>query len=352
MVLSELVSVALKRNPATIFKIQWRGSKFGQAVGVILYLVFTSTVSDADEELGLHSSGTRDPLSLAYKGLLADAEVINPMGDNMIQKYCNIQVKALEGFLQSPGYPDYYPKTENCTWKVPVRSGQEVALTLLDVDLKVPDVFSGAQTCNDSLKIMNGSQVLRSICGGVVSSTTINISAVDVRVTLYSGGFQPKRGVFISYKVYHCGDLETPHRASMANSTPSVFIFSCEDGYLYQDTLLQSRVLQCLQNVWNDTLPAACVSINQLLDSGNQSVLDVLHAFIKRRRSMSIWEFLSGRMSDIVLPLVIVLILIIGNAVFLLYLFHLRHRNLNRRGVPALLLEDTEDERKPEGTLS
>ena len=163
--------------------------------------------------------------------------------DNMIQKYCNIQVKSLEGFLQSPGYPDYYPKTENCTWKVPMRIGQEVALTLLDVDLKglrvftcfllhlsgwswyeqlllskllVPGVFSGAQTCRDSLKIMNSSQVLHSICGGVISSTTINISAVDVHVTLYSGGFQPKRGVFISYKgLNYCEPI--------ANYTDQVF---------------------------------------------------------------------------------------------------------------------------------
>ena len=84
MVLSEPISVTLKRNPATIFKIPWRGSKFGQAVGVILCFLFTSTASDAAEELSLHSTGTKNPLSVTYKGFHVDAKVLSPMEGKLI----------------------------------------------------------------------------------------------------------------------------------------------------------------------------------------------------------------------------------------------------------------------------
>jgi len=55
-------------------------------------------------------------------------EAVPPCGKEIRNRY--------GGYIESPGYPVAYPANSNCVWTIHVRRGEEVLLTIIDIDLE------------------------------------------------------------------------------------------------------------------------------------------------------------------------------------------------------------------------
>lgn len=52
------------------------------------------------------------------------------------QKAAIRQPVLQQGFISSPGYPQYYVGESNCSWRISVAKGAQIRLTILDINLR------------------------------------------------------------------------------------------------------------------------------------------------------------------------------------------------------------------------
>lgn len=57
------------------------------------------------------------------------------------QKAAIRQPVLQQGFISSPGYPQYYIGDSNCSWRISVPKGERIRLTILDISLRCKKIF-------------------------------------------------------------------------------------------------------------------------------------------------------------------------------------------------------------------
>uniref|UniRef100_UPI00398F64EE cubilin n=1 Tax=Pristiophorus japonicus TaxID=55135 RepID=UPI00398F64EE len=148
--------------------------------------------------------------SLAYIHFSSDASV-NGSGFRLqfeasIEE-CGGELTADTGTISSPNYPNHYPDSRECQWRITVQVGRRVTLTFNDLRLKAH------QHCNyDYVAIYNGLQPnsprLQKYCGIVDTGTQVMSSGNTMRVVFVTdvsvsdGGFS---ATYTSEKDAVCG---------------------------------------------------------------------------------------------------------------------------------------------------
>lgn len=58
-----------------------------------------------------------------------------------------------QGFISSPGYPQYYVGESNCSWRISVPKGEQIRLTILDISLRCKRILQMNMCISNPTKI-------------------------------------------------------------------------------------------------------------------------------------------------------------------------------------------------------
>ncbi|CAH1274043.1 CSMD3 [Branchiostoma lanceolatum] len=120
------------------------------------------------------------------------------------------------GSFSSPGWPDPYPLSTNCTWQINVNSGKVVLIRFDDFDLE-----HGGRTCIwDSLRIHDGpnmsAPMIANLCGSYVGPVTTTGSSAFV--VFHSDESVTDSGFFATFKAWN--DTLIPYSTTVSTQLP------------------------------------------------------------------------------------------------------------------------------------
>ncbi|XP_030752445.1 uncharacterized protein LOC115879666 isoform X2 [Sitophilus oryzae] len=233
-----------------------------------------------------------------------------------IHRYCNSQVRLDEnisaGLLHNPGYPRFYAGQRKCTWKITAPSQKRISLRILDLALFDTRV-SSITDCKDVLQIKDTNQVIFSTCKQGYPPDEIRSGSESVEVVLRSRHeINARRGVLIYFQTVGCQVPEPPKQGYLVSKNDSYASFTCCRGYLFPDTRTKSRTIECQGVNWNISLP--------LLDCEEAHKLESV-------RSRKVKLEPPDMSSDLALPITIIILLFVVNAVVLYYIQKARKKN-------------------------
>ncbi|XP_023239859.1 uncharacterized protein LOC111638391 [Centruroides sculpturatus] len=257
--------------------------------------------------------------------------------ESWLHRYCNTHITATEGYIMSPGYPLYYPQLSACNWNVEGGEGQTVLVSVLHLSMSLPSQYYGRYVCHDSsISIMEGSNKLFTGCGESLETLkAIESETNEISMQLFSSSFTPASGFLFYFKLQGCATLPAPLNGHLVYRNGSVAIYNCCRGYLFNDTLESSRTLQCTeQNRWNSSLPA-CLSLEELGETHNLTDFseNLLLPTNTTENEALVEPVVSSDtfLEDIIIPTVILVALLVGNAVILYIILHIRRRQKQKQ---------------------
>ncbi|XP_046403501.1 uncharacterized protein LOC124169071 [Ischnura elegans] len=262
-----------------------------------------------------------------------------------------------EGFVASPGYPNYYVMKGDCQWLIrPRLPGQRVQVTLLDVSLR--GVGPHEQECPDWLEVstvatpsgpdqeQGEERVLLSGCGEAPEAVRFESPQGALRVALRSSSptIYTKRGVLFHYKALGCGwpNPDTPKDGYLVTRNATAAYYMCCVGFKFPDTGIRQRELRCDEEhgLWRiheprgateGLLPDCIIDGDSILVKGN--ITKKLSAFPDNSKSTEKLKMKKAWMEtdlmfDILIPTIIIGILLFGNGIIIFIIFQIKKRKL------------------------
>ncbi|XP_032808661.2 CUB and sushi domain-containing protein 3-like isoform X1 [Petromyzon marinus] len=173
---------------------------------------------------------------------------------------CGGYIHASSGIILSPGYPDYYPNTLNCTWTVEVSHGKGVQFTFHTFHLESSHdylLITENGSFSQPLARLTGSTLPPVLHAGVFG----NFQAQLRFISDFSMSYEGFNITFTEYNLEPCKDPGMPAYSRREGSTftvGDVLSFSCFAGY----RLVGMPKLTCQgggRHVWSSPLPR-CVA--------------------------------------------------------------------------------------------
>ncbi|XP_054155897.1 uncharacterized protein LOC128954347 [Oppia nitens] len=268
--------------------------------------------------------------------------------------YCNQNFTANYGYIANPGYPKYYPPYENCAWTITGGEGQVVQVDILDVAIKEPDPrpqssssmsgngYSGGSSssssssqrkkvnykCSDQLVLMEAQTQMLSLCGEVKTNLVqYRTKSNKLTISFNSYGFSPTRGLLLRYSLQNCPTLPAPRNGHLITRNGSFAYYSCCLDYVFEDTKQSDRILYCeYGNHWNSSL-SQCISTKELSMSSSLTLSnDSNNPPITGPLDRDSDDYYGSYYSDILIPILLMIALLAGNAVIIWVLFRLKRK--------------------------
>ncbi|CAL1265966.1 unnamed protein product [Larinioides sclopetarius] len=245
--------------------------------------------------------------------------------EKKIDKFCNIKITGTSGYISSPGYPRFYPKVSNCTWNLESSVKQEMKITLLDMDLRPGIQTKGKELCPDSLVILENSHKVLYTCGQADEKKRIPVLTTggQVQITFKSNEFLPSRGFLLYYKFNGCQKLPPPRLGYLVYSNNRSAMYMCCKGHVFNDTLSNSLLLQCVDGTyWNGTV-SQCLTVKEALRYRNNNTddldgheADVVEVYLRKYKYIE----------EILIPAACVVGLVFGNVAIILLIQKIRKK--------------------------
>lgn len=256
--------------------------------------------------------------------------------ESTINKYCNVRIRSKEGYISSPGYPQFYPELSKCEWEIQAGDGQTAIFRLLDIHMQTPSQRYGRHFCDDAITILEGTTRRMMVCGSETESLQTLEADVDngLVVQFTSRGFFPASGFLIYFKVQGCATLPAPEDGYLVHRNGSSATYICCQNYFFNDTQENSRTLQCIgEHHWNDTL-APCIamselkqmSVNHSLEFDSEENATALLAEPKP----SVLSSKASYMEDILVPSILMAALLLGNALIVAIILRIRRKQKSK----------------------
>ncbi|XP_015435515.1 PREDICTED: uncharacterized protein LOC107191077 [Dufourea novaeangliae] len=276
--------------------------------------------------------------------------------ETSVRKYCNEKLRVVPGeggFVNSPGFPLYYLGETTCGWTFRSAPGQRIVLTFHDLDIRGPEVDG---SCVDVVRVRERGRTLLEHCGtaaGVRVVSDLNVITLDL---VASKRFYTGRGFFLQYQVLGCPDVSAPNGSYILNSSLTSRTFLCKLGTVFPDSKERTRILECRNGKWNESVIAipSCIATSAVIlktehDHHRLSSLsgdNILGAGVRIGRgedavAVGTREIMDSSQSammkqtdyvvDVVLPTVLIALLFVGNAIIVYIIFQYR-----KRKVPSL----------------
>ncbi|KAF8764454.1 mannan-binding lectin serine protease 1-like isoform X1 [Argiope bruennichi] len=246
--------------------------------------------------------------------------------EKKIDKFCNIKITGTSGYISSPGYPRFYPKVSNCTWNLESSIKQEMKITVLDMDLRPGIQTRGKEICPDSLVILENNHKVLYTCGQADDKTRIPVLTTGghVQITFKSNEFLPSRGFLLYYKFNGCQKLPPPRLGYLVYSNNRSAMYMCCKGHVFNDTLSNSLLLQCVDGTyWNGTV-TQCLTVKEALRYRNNNTddLDGIHEADVVEVYLRKYKYIE----EILIPAACVVGLVFGNVAIILLIQKIRKK--------------------------
>ncbi|XP_076670370.1 uncharacterized protein LOC143369847 [Andrena cerasifolii] len=269
-----------------------------------------------------------------------------------VRRYCNEEVKVVPGeggFIRSPGYPLYYLGESTCGWTFRSAPGQRIALTFHDLDIRGPEVDG---SCVDVVRVRDRGRTLLEYCGTAAGVRVVSNSNLITLDLVASSRLHNARGFFLQYQVLACPDISPPNGSYILNGTLTSRTFLCELGAVFPDSKERTRILECRNGKWNESVVAIpnCAATSAVIlktehdhhrlsslsgdvigtggrigrgedavAPGNGYIMDSAQSAMMKQ---------SDYVVDIVLPTVLIALLFVGNAIIVYIIFQYRKRKV------------------------
>lgn len=110
--------------------------------------------------------------------------------------------------------------------------------------------------CTDVLEIKEDEQVVYSTCRMENNPVKLLPTSENIEIVLKSRRkFTPRRGILIHYNIMGCRTPEPPEDGYLLYRNETVAEFRCCVGFAFPDTGRRTKILHCLNSVWDTTLP-------------------------------------------------------------------------------------------------
>ncbi|KAJ8013388.1 hypothetical protein DPEC_G00052750 [Dallia pectoralis] len=186
---------------------------------------------------------------------------------------CGGDVRGPSGIILSPGFPELYPSSLNCTWTVEVRHGKGVQFSFYSFHLEDHhDYLLITENGSFSLPLarLTGSETPAYVNAGLYG----NFKAQLRFISDFSISFQGFNISFSEYDLEPCEDPGTPRFGRHSGTSFGIgdsLVFSCNTGYRLQG----AREIWCLgggRRMWSAPLPR-CVAECGSTVSNSEGVL-------------------------------------------------------------------------------
>ncbi|XP_058792919.1 uncharacterized protein LOC131665205 isoform X2 [Phymastichus coffea] len=301
--------------------------------------------------------------------------------ETSVFKYCNAELQVPAGpggFLKSPGYPLYYVGEITCGWTFRSQPGQRILLTFHDLNIREHERDG---SCIDIVRVRDDGNTLFESCGTAAGVKIISNTNVVTLNLIASKRLYSARGFFLQYQ--GCPDVTAPPGSYVSNGSLDTRTFLCRAGTLFPDTGQRTRTIHCRHGSWEQSVSdlPACVRASSVLivssetDGTNRhrglsggagssdtnattgsSILDLTtrtegasEAAVVKTANYSIMDQTKSSLIkdgdyvvDVILPAILIVLLLAGNAVILYIISQYRKRNVdnNFRKTPAEVQED------------
>ncbi|XP_035233774.1 uncharacterized protein LOC118205585 isoform X2 [Stegodyphus dumicola] len=201
-----------------------------------------------------------------------------------VKKFCNTKLHEREGYIISPGYPQYYPELDVCFWNLTAAEGQTILLKILHLHLSPATEIRPTESdielygvlgqliaepiirCDDdSLTVLEGNVKRLSLCGEAIEALqTLEADASNgLTLSFKSVAFRPASGFLVYFKIQGCPDLHSTEGSYLLERNGSAAIYACSGNQVFNDTQENTRFLSCVRDHhWNDTL-APCTTLEE-----------------------------------------------------------------------------------------
>ncbi|XP_053998863.1 uncharacterized protein LOC128887221 [Hylaeus anthracinus] len=273
--------------------------------------------------------------------------------ETAVRKYCNEEVKVVAGdggYIKSPGYPLFYLGENTCGWTFRSSPEQRIVLTFHDLDIRGRNSDG---SCVDVVRVRERGRTLFEDCGAAAGERVVSNSNVITLDLIASKRFFTARGFFVQYQVLECPDVSTPNGSYILNGTLTSRTFLCKSGTVFPDTKKKTRILECKDGKWNESviaIPNCKATSAVILKTENEhhqlsslSGDNVLGAGVRIGRgedavatgtreamdsAQSAMMKQSDYVVDVVLPTVLIALLFVGNAIIVYIIFQYRKRKV------------------------
>lgn len=245
-----------------------------------------------------------------------------------ITKFCNVNItgSTSEGFIHNPGYPNYYPDLNKCTWTIRANQGQHILLSLLDMSMqRSPRTVID---CQDYLIIYDGRVKLMHACGQDTHYLhTFESTSNYVRIVFMSQDVWPSRGVLFYYRVLGCPTLVAPEHGYLVFRNVSIAHYMCCARHVFVDTYKRNRLIYCQDgNHWNETV-SQCKNVRILRQWKNITGVEIEDEQEKDSRPdlrVAVPEV--SYVFDVMVPSIIMVALIICNVFIVCVILKMRRK--------------------------
>ncbi|KAL1500889.1 hypothetical protein ABEB36_006310 [Hypothenemus hampei] len=232
-----------------------------------------------------------------------------------VHPYCNTDIQLSlndsRGFLQNPGYPRFYAGQLVCTWKIRAPSEKKIFLKFLDVAL-----FDSRERCNDILEVTDSGQIIFSTCAQAhpPSELISPTNSLEIRLKARQK-ISPRRGVLIYYKLIGCFPADAPTGAILVAHNDSMATYRCSERLVFPDTQATFKTIECIGDTWNVSVPLlGCEKPESLFET--------------RIKLQEILKFNEPMASDLVAPILLIIILFALNGIVLFYIHRARKKHV------------------------
>uniref|UniRef100_T1IKQ1 CUB domain-containing protein n=1 Tax=Strigamia maritima TaxID=126957 RepID=T1IKQ1_STRMM len=243
--------------------------------------------------------------------------------DSKVHKICNWPVNRTEGYVKSPGYPNYYPGPLECEWPLKAETGQRMRVSILDLSLV--DSHTDEPHCADRFRLMDGKAKLLDTCGerrNILRQFESEDSDVTAQLNTHAIG--AKRGILLWFKAFGCRTLEAPRHGYLVFRNVTFAQYMCCTNHYFEDNLERTRNLHCIDgSEWSSGL-ASCLDKKTLKLLKNLSSFDEEDDYDNYESIHKVPLSEADVILDILVPSVIMGILVLGNAIIVAVLLKLR----------------------------